>query len=209
MLACDIAQFNGDASYWHMNVTDEFQVREVMESVKNRFGPITVLVNCAAVFGQRPTCRPGADDEWFRLMATNVCGVYYCSKYALLQMAQAGTGSIINVAPSEEIVGAPNVSSLIAFRNAKRAVLSVEESSNAFRKIRFNSICLGNIETDHYGIPEQPTKHWENLSDWISNRTMDSLEDLAQGVLYLASDESHQMMRNELIIDDRYAGRRS
>jgi NAD(P)-dependent dehydrogenase (short-subunit alcohol dehydrogenase family) len=201
-LAGEIEQADGQVGYWHLDVTDESQVREVMDSVRSRFGPISVLVNNLAISERPLRCTSGIEEEWDRLMAVNVNGVYYCSKYALIQMAQAGSGSIINVAPSSDIVGAPAISALVAVRSSMRQAPALTPVC-----IRVNSVYLGNLETDSLGIPQQAYTCGQTLFDWNSQRTVESIKDIALGVLYLASDDSEQMMRTELIIDDRYAGR--
>ncbi len=207
----EICQAGGTVGYWHLDVSKEDAVRDVMASVKAKFGPITVLVNNAGISGvDKPTHEIDSKD-WDRLMAVNVNGVFYCTKHVLPQMMEAGVGSIVEVSSIYGIVGAPDVPPYHASKGAVRMMAKTDALIYAPKGIRVNSVHPGFIMTP---MVENFLKSKGDLE--AGRKMVDALHplghmgepmDIAYGVLYLASDESKFVTGTELVIDGGYTAR--
>lgn len=204
----EICREGGTAGYWHLDVSNELQVEEVARMVKAKYGSITVLVNNAGIAGVDKPTHEIASEEWDKLMAVNVKGVFFCTKHALRQMLKNGGGSIINLSSIYGIVGAPDVPPYHASKGAVRMMTKTDALLYAPKGIRVNSVHPGFIWTpmvEGYlkGAPE-------------GRKALDALhplghigeaDDVAYGVLYLASDESKFVTGTELVIDGGYTAK--
>lgn len=206
-----IRQAGGTAAYWHLDVSKEDEVSRVMQEVRETFGPVTVLVNNAGVAGANKPTHELTVEEWDWLMDINVKGVFLCSKHALKQMLDAKKGSIINLSSIYGLVGAGDVPPYHASKGAVRLMSKNDALIYAPHGIRVNSVhpgfiwtpmvdgfanSLGDVETVRKGLDAlHPLGH------------IGEPNDIAYGVLYLASDESKFVTGAELVIDGGYTAR--
>jgi NAD(P)-dependent dehydrogenase (short-subunit alcohol dehydrogenase family) len=210
-LVKNIQANGGTADYWHLDVSDESQVQSVMADVASKFGNISILVNNAGISGiNKPTHEISAD-EWNHLMGINVNGVFFCTKHALPSMMANGKGSIINLSSIYGIIGAPDVPPYHASKGAVRMMTKTDALIYAPKKIRVNSVhpgfiwtpmvenylkASGDLEAGKLAVGQlHPLGH------------MGEVDDIAYGVLYLASDESKFVTGTELVIDGGYTAR--
>src|SRR5262249_52483525 len=155
----------------------------------------------------KPTHEISAD-EWNHLMHVNVNGVFYCTKHALKQMLVEEKGTIINLSSIYGLVSAPDIPAYHASKGAVRLMTKTDALLYATKGIRVNSVHPGFIWTplvEHYLAAH---------GDVAKGRaTLDSLhpighvgepDDIAYGVLYLASDEAKFVTGAELVIDGGY-----
>jgi NAD(P)-dependent dehydrogenase (short-subunit alcohol dehydrogenase family) len=99
---------NGAARFWGLDTSSEDQVKQVFSEIRNTFGKIDVLVNNAGIAGANKPTHELTLEEWERVMAVNVQGVFLCTKHVIPYMREAGGGSIINLSSIYGIVGAPD-----------------------------------------------------------------------------------------------------
>jgi len=160
-----------------------------------------VLVNNAGII-IRKSIEETSVEEWDRTQAINVRGVFLGTKFAIPAMRQAGGGSIINISSIAGLVGSTyGAASYIASKGAVRLFTKATAIQHAKDNIRCNSIHPGPIETlmiqntleDHAFLQERLHR--------IPLGRIGRVEDVAYGVLYLASDESSYVTGSELVID--------
>ncbi|MBE9047482.1 glucose 1-dehydrogenase [Pleurocapsales cyanobacterium LEGE 10410] len=210
-LAQKIAQDGGEAEYWHLDVSQESQVQQVFGEVSQKWGKIDILVNNAGISGvDKPTHEITAE-EWNKLMAINVNGVFFCTKHAIPIMMNHGGGSIINLSSIYGLVSAPDIPAYHASKGAVRLMTKTDALLYAKDKIRVNSVHPGFIWTPLVD------KYLQQQGDVESGRKkLDSLhpighigepDDIAYGILYLASDESKFVTGSELVIDGGYTAK--
>ena len=208
LLVTKIRSAGGTAEYWHLDVSDESQVQSVMENVVSRLGNISILVNNAGTSGiNKPTHEVSAD-EWNHLMGINVNGVFFCTKYALPSMMANGKGSIINLSSIYGIISAPDVPPYHASKGAVRMMTKTDALIYAPHRIRVNSVHPGFIWTP------MVENYLKTSGDLEAGKAavgklhplghMGEVDDIAYGVLYLASDESKFVTGTELVIDGGY-----
>src|SRR2546428_3686579 len=94
----------GEATYMHLNVTSEADWRAAVDTAERRYSQLHVLVNNAGIL-IRKSIEETTEDDWDRIMAVNVKGVFLGTKYAIPAMRRAGSGSIINISSTAGVVG--------------------------------------------------------------------------------------------------------
>ncbi|MBM3225386.1 MAG: glucose 1-dehydrogenase [Candidatus Tectomicrobia bacterium] len=197
----EIRAAGGEAAYVHLNVTSESDWQAAVNTAVQRYGKLTTLVNNAGIL-IRKGIEETTEDDWDRIMGVNVKGVFLGTKHAIPAMRQAGGGSIINISSIAGLVGNPNGSSAYtATKGAVRLFTKATAMQHAKDNIRCNSVHPGPIETDMMrDVLDDPTLRAERLQR-IPLGKAGTAEDIAYGVLYLASDESSYVTGSELVID--------
>lgn len=202
-----------EAQYWHVDVSNEDSVRASMDEVVARFGAIDVLVNNAGISGANKPTHEISESEWDRVQEVNVKGVFFCTKHALLHMRSAGRGSIINLSSIYGLVGAPDVPPYHASKGAVTLMSKTDALLYAADGIRVNSVHPGFIWTPmvaHHltasGATDLDIARAE-LGKLHALGHIGEPDDIAWGVVYLASDESKFVTGAELVIDGGYTAR--
>jgi NAD(P)-dependent dehydrogenase (short-subunit alcohol dehydrogenase family) len=211
--AAAINDAGGKAAFWHLDVTDEAQVKSVIGEVVRDFGKLDVLVNNAGIAGvNKPTDQIDAAD-WDKVINVNVRGVFLCTKHAIAPMRGAGGGSIINLSSIYGLVGGPDVPPYHASKGAVRLMTKTDALLYAADKIRVNSIHPGYIWTpmvEGFGRSQGATDmdaFRAQVGALHPLGHMGEPDDIGWGVVYLASDESKFVTGSELVIDGGYTAR--
>jgi NAD(P)-dependent dehydrogenase (short-subunit alcohol dehydrogenase family) len=201
---------NGEkAEFFHLDTSNENQVKEVFARVNELFGGIKVLVNNAGVSGPNKPTHEIDLEEWQNLLNINVNGVFLCTKHVIPAMKKGKGGSIINLSSIYGIVGAPDLPAYHASKGAVRLMTKTDALLYAADKIRVNSIHPGYIWTP---LVESLARETSGGVEEF-RRKLDALHpighvgqpsDIAYGALYLASEESAFMTGSELVIDGGY-----
>ncbi|MCF3974692.1 SDR family NAD(P)-dependent oxidoreductase [Paracoccus salsus] len=210
---CEAIAAQGDtAEFWHLDVSDEAEVRAVFDAVADRFGQIDVVVNNAGISGvNKPTDEIDADD-WRKVIEVNVNGVFYCTKAAIPHMKKAGGGSIINLSSIYGLVGAPDLPPYHASKGAVRLMTKTDALLYAREGIRVNSVHPGFIWTPLVQAIAQASDEGEDafrkgLDDLHPVGHVGEPEDIAAGIAYLACDDAKFVTGSELVIDGGYTAR--
>ncbi len=194
------------------DVTREDQVRAALDQAAKELGGLHVLVNNAGIEGANQPTHELPLQEWERVMAVNVTGVFLCTKHAIPHLRAAGGGSIVNISSIYGIVGGGDVPPYHAAKGAVRTMSKNDALTYAPDRIRVNSLHPGFIFTamvkrhaQHSGLPEEAVRqHLDSLHPLGGTGTPD---DIAWGVVYLASDQARWVTGSELVIDGGYTAR--
>jgi NAD(P)-dependent dehydrogenase (short-subunit alcohol dehydrogenase family) len=197
----EIRAAGGEATYVHLNVTSEADWRAAVATAERLYGHLHILVNNAGIL-IRKGIEETTEDDWDRIMAVNVKGVFLGTKHAIPAMRRAGSGSIINISSTAGLVGSPGGSSAYtATKGAVRLFTKATATQHARDNIRCNSVHPGPIATDMIKDTLENRELWEQRLQRLPMRRVGTPEDVAYGVLYLASDESSFVTGSELVID--------
>lgn len=207
----EIEQAGGSAKYWELDVSAEAQVEQVLQEVVAHFGGLDILVNNAGIAGVNKPTHEVTEEEWDKVMAINVKGAFFCTKHAVPHMKRRGGGSIINLSSIYGLVGAADVPPYHASKGAIRLMTKTDALLYASDGIRVNSVHPGYIWTP---MVENHLRATGNLEEGIKAIAalhplghMGEANDVAYGILYLASDESKFVTGSELVIDGGYTAR--
>lgn len=208
----EIKKAGGTARYWSLDTADEENVRAVFTDVVAQFGPITVLVNNAGISGVNKPTHEVTHEEWVKVINVNVNGVFYCTKHVIPIMRKAGGGSIINLSSIYGLVGAADLPPYHASKGAVTLMTKNDALFYAQDGIRVNSVHPGFIWTplvEQLGkeSPEGVDAFRKELDSRHPLGHVGQPEDIANGILFLASEESRFMTGSELVIDGGYTAR--
>jgi NAD(P)-dependent dehydrogenase (short-subunit alcohol dehydrogenase family) len=202
----------GDAAFWHLDVSREAEVAAVFPEVQQHFGRIDILVNNAGISGVNKPTHEITEQEWDRLMAVNVKGVFFCTKHVIAAMRAAGGGSIINLSSIYGLVGAGDVPPYHASKGAVRLMSKNDALIYAADRIRVNSIHPGFIETPMvdrfvHEVPAEEQAVRQQIAALHPLGHIGEPDDIGWAIVYLASDEAKFITGTELVIDGGYTAR--
>jgi 3(or 17)beta-hydroxysteroid dehydrogenase len=208
--AAEIRKLGGSAVPIPHDVASETDWGRVIQSTLDAFGTLDVLVNNAGVIFYKKI-EDTSLFEWRRLMSVNLDGVFLGVKFAMEAMKKTGGGSIINISSVAGLVGNPNAAAYHASKGAVRLftkAAAIEFSKAGYNyNIRVNSIHPGVINTAMADELKHDENKYQTALSWHPIGHFGEPEDVAYGVLYLASDESRFMTGAELVIDGGWTAR--
>ena len=197
----EIHEAGGEATYVHLDVTREDDWRTAVNTAIDRYGKLDILVNNAGIL-IRKGIEDTTEEDWDRIMGVNAKGAFLGTKHSIPAMRQAGGGSIVNISSTAGLVASPSGSaSYTASKGAVRLLTKSTAVQYAKEGIRCNSIPPGPIDTDM--IQEtltDPAKLEERMQRLPMGR-VGTADEIAYGVLYLASEEASFVTGSELVID--------
>ena len=211
-IAAEIVKAGGKATYLHHDVTSEDEWIGVIARIKTDHGRLDILVNNAGIGLGAPSITTMSLADFRRQQAINVEGVFLGMKHGLMLMREAGHGgSIINMSSVAGLKGSPGLAGYCATKGAVRLITKAValECGAAHDGVRVNSVHPGIIETPIWltvmpmGEPgANAPPDLDAVSAMAVPLGVKGLpEDIAQGVLWLASDESRYVTGSELVID--------
>jgi len=202
-----------EASLHVADVADETAVSRVVDEIVGRFGRIDVLVNNAGISGVGDILET-SPELWDEVMRVNVRGVYLMTRAVLPTMIEQRSGSIVNVSSA---IAETGLARRVSYAASKGAVLALTRSLQvdcAPHGVRVNAVLPGTIMTpfverylrDSYDDPE------EGLRAIRARQLTGDLgrpEDVAQAVLFLASDDARFVLGSGLAVDGGLSGTRA
>ena len=212
-VAAEIEAAGGKAIFIEHDVAQEDAWREIIAAIRARHGRLDVLVNNAGIGLSGPVTEMRLED-WRRQTAINLDGTFLGVKHGLPLMREGGGGSIINISSIAGIKASGNVSGYCATKGAVRLFTKsiALECAAARDGVRVNSVHPGIVETAIWDTLIGTTEDGSNGRP--RGATLDAAtattiplgykgtpEDIAAGILWLASDESRYVTGTELIID--------
>jgi NAD(P)-dependent dehydrogenase (short-subunit alcohol dehydrogenase family) len=198
-----IAAKGGEASFVATDVSDDESVRAAVEHTVETFGALHVLYNNAGISpAEDDGPEQTTDDTWAQVLDVNVTGIARCCRHGIPQLLASGGGSIVNVASFVAHMGAATPQ--IAYTASKGAVVAMTReiaTIYARRGIRANALCPGPVLTPLLAkFLSDDALRQRRLVHIPMGRFGEPIE-IANGALFLASDESSFMTGQSLIID--------
>ena len=207
--ACKIRDAGGMADYWHLDVTNEREIKQVFAAINTRFGRIDVLVNNAGIGGPNKPTHEITEEEWDRLIAVDLKGVFLSTKHVIPYLKANGGGSVINLSSIYGLVWGADAPPYHAAKGAVRLMAKNEALLYAADGIRVNSIHPGFIWTPLVEriAAEMPGGSAAFRKELDSKHPIGHIgepDDVGWGIVYLASDEAKFITGSELVIDGGY-----
>ena len=172
------------------------------------FGTVTILVNNAGV-GVAGTILTTSEDDWDRIFAVNVKGIFHCSRAAIPKMIEQGGGAIVNVSSIAAIVAVVDRAAYGASKGAVLALTKAMAADHVKDNIRVNCVCPGTVDTpwvermvQSYADPEDARRKM------VARQPVGRLgtpEEIAGAILYLASPDAGFVTGSALIIDGGFS----
>ncbi|RYP87489.1 3-oxoacyl-ACP reductase [Nocardioides guangzhouensis] len=197
------------ATFVQVDVTDKEQVEALFRTAKDTYGSVDIAFNNAGISPPEDDSILDTDlDAWRRVQEVNLTSVYLCCKAALPHMLEQRSGSIINTASFVAVMGA--ATSQISYSASKGGVLSMSrELGVQFARdgVRVNALCPGPVNTPL--LQELFAKDPERAARRLVHVPMGRFaepEEMANAVLFLASDESSFITANTFLVDGGISG---
>ena len=199
----EINETVGECLFLRMDVTSEDEWQQAVASTLARFGKLDVLVNNAGI-GDTGKVEDTTVEAWDRVMDVNAKGVFLGTKAAIPELRRSGGGSIINISSQVGLVGTETASPQYqASKGAVRMLTKATAIQYADDRIRVNSVHPGPIITPMLEASDDGEMDQILLSR-IPLKKYGEPDNVAFGVLLLASDESCFMTGSEMVIDGGY-----
>lgn len=195
--------------YVPVDVTAEEEVRRLYEITRETYGRVDIAFNNAGISPpEDASILETGIEAWRRVQDVNLTSVYYCCKYALPHMLEAGKGSIINTASFVAVMGA--ATSQISYSASKGGVLALSRELGvefARRGVRVNALCPGPVNTPLLRelFAADPERAARRLVHIPLGRFAEP-EELAAAVAFLASDDSSFMTASTFLVDGGISG---
>jgi len=205
-----VKELGAEAALVAADISQETDARSISQSAVERFGGIDILVNNAADFTQKNVEQAELAD-WQKVLGVNVIGTALVSKHAIPHMKARG-GSIVNIASMSAVIAQPDFATYNASKGAILTMTKCMALDLAPFNIRVNSICPGCIltsasyrEIERLGLT---VEQWRDRAAPLHmlNRLGEPRE-VANAVLFLASDEASFITATHLMVDGGYTGR--
>lgn len=198
------AEFGQAALYCHLDVTDDAGWATTINAVTGRFGGLDILVNNAGVSGSAYEDVLDAD-AWHKVMGVNATGVFLGMRHAIPAMRARGGGSIVNLSSISGFVGQHRIH--LSY-NASKGAVRIMSKSAAVQfgrdKIRVNSVHPGWMPPMRTsGATAEPGLRAEMMKRIPLGRPGE-VDEVANAVLFLASDEASYITGTELVVDGGY-----
>jgi len=187
-----------------VDVAQSASVRSMIDATIRDLGRLDVLINNAG-YGIPGSVVETSEDDWDKLMAVNVNGVFFGCKYAIPVMKQQGGGVIVNTASIVANVGIRNRAAYCASKGAVAALTRAMALDHVNDNIRVNCVAPGTIDSPYFeDIIRKSERPQELRRELEARQAMNRLgqpEEIANAFLFLASDESSFSTGSMLIVD--------
>lgn len=190
----------GDAIFVKLDVTQEQDWIDAVAATVAAYGTLNVLVNNAGS-GARYTVEETTEEAWDGQMDVHGKGTFLGTKYAIPEMLKAGGGSIVNISSIYGLVGSPTSTAYHAGKGAIRLLTKSTAVQYAADNVRANSIHPGYCRTPLTARSYENERHFTWINEQIPIGRVGNADDIAYGIVFLASDESSFMTGSELVID--------
>lgn len=206
--AADIADggagTEGSIAFHRTDVTSEDSVAGLMAAVADKDGKLDVLVNAAGIEIEK-TVEETSLEDWNRIFAINVTGMFLTSKHALPLLRKAGGGSIVNFGSYDGFIADPSLAAYCATKGAVHALTRAMACDHGPENIRVNAVCPGYIDTPMLQSFFGSAGDIESLKSEVRHihpvRRYGTPEDVANLVNWLAGDEARYASGQLWVLD--------
>lgn len=189
------------ALFIKIDVTDSEAVQAMIAQTVTKFGRLDVMFANAGIAADAPVDEL-EESAWQRTIDINLSGVYLCDKYAIQQFLKQGGGVIVNCGSIHSHVGKRGVTAYAAAKGGVKLLTQTLSVDYGDKGIRVNAVCPGYIDTPL--LKDIPDDIKEKLVALHPMGRLGRAEEVANAVLFLASDEASFVTGSSLMVDGGY-----
>ena len=197
-----IAEAGGDADFFCVDVSDETQTEAMVDRCLQRFGRLDCAVNNAGIAGPMGNLENIDLQDWNRVLAVNLTGIFLCMKHEIPRMRAQGGGSIVNMSSGAGLIATPGLS---AYSASKHGILGITRSAaveNARLGIRINAVCPGSIDTPMLRASMEADPAVEKMiRASMPIGRLGEAEEIAEAAVWLCSDRASLVTGHSLGVD--------
>jgi NAD(P)-dependent dehydrogenase (short-subunit alcohol dehydrogenase family) len=203
-VVAQIESIGGEAMFIQSDVRLADDCRSAVEQTLDRYGKVDVLFNNAGVFHPKtvPEC---TEEEWDETIDSSLKGAFLMSKYVLPSMIEQGSGSIIHTSSGWGILGGDEAAAYCAAKGGLVVMAKAMAIDHGRDGIRVNCVCPGDVLTPMlHDDAEKRGMTWDDYETGGMQRPLGrigTVDEIADAVLFLASDESSFVTGESLVVD--------
>jgi NAD(P)-dependent dehydrogenase (short-subunit alcohol dehydrogenase family) len=201
----ELKKSGAEAASRRTDVSRTGEVQELIAFTVQTFGKLDCAVNNAGIQGELASTADCTEENWDRIVDTNLKGVFLCMKFELREMLRRGSGAIVNIASNFGVVGSAQMPAYSASKHGVVGLTKTAAIEVAARGIRVNAVCPGPTLTP---LVEAIIKDTPGIIDAINSRQpigrMGSPEEIAHAVAWLCSDEATFVIGGIFPVDGGY-----
>jgi len=196
-----IEEKEGKALFIHTDVSNPDDVQQMVKLSVDKFGKIDILVNNAGYMAPGLPLVDISEEQWHETIDITLTGTFLCSKYAIPEMKKTGAGVIVNVSSVGGIVAFADNPAYLAAKGGVNQLTKGIAVDYADAGIRANAICPGTIYTEGTAWALEDPKVAARIEQYTLMGRQGSADEIADAILFLASDESSFMTGSIVVVD--------
>ena len=200
-----IRQSGAECLFVRSDVSVEADVKALIDKIVASYGRLDVVFNNAGIDSPMKPLHEQSVEDFDKLMAINVRGLFLCMKYQIQQMLTQGAGVIVNNSSLGGIVGFAGVSPYIASKHAVMGLTRSAALDYAKQGIRINAVNPGFIATEMMNRATTTGVTLEQFASIVPMGRMGQSEEIAATVVFLCSDAASYITGQSLLVDGGYA----
>ena len=197
-----IEQTGGEARFFAADVSKAAQVEKLIQDVVAAYGRLDCAHNNAGIEGVLANTEEYPEDQWEKVIAVNLEGVWLCMKYQIPQMLAQGGGSIVNTASGAGLIGVAGMSAYVASKHGVVGLSKTAALEYAKSNIRVNSVCPGLIQTP---MVERITGNSPQMGEaLVASEPIGRVgqpQEIAESVVWLCSDSASFVTGHAMSVD--------
>ena len=203
-----VGRANVKVDVFQVDVSDEKEVKELIAFAVDRLGSLDLAFNNAGISGTVCKTADYPTENWDKVLAVNLTGVWYCMKYELQHMISRGGGSIVNTASVAGLVGMSNASAYVAAKHGVVGLTKCAALEYAKSNIRINAVCPGGVETNMtLSADDELPGFLDKLAKLEPLGRLAQPGEVANAVVWLCSDRASFVTGHAMAVDGGYVTR--
>lgn len=201
-----IQKAGGEAIFVKADVSQEADVDALVKETVERYGRLDCAVNNAGIDGDAALTADCSKQNWDRVIATNLTGVFLGMKYQIPQMLKQGGGAIVNTASTMGLVAHENIPAYVASKHGVVGLTKATALEYVRNNIRVNAICPGNTRTavlDH--VMKDMPEIYQTLMAATPIGRLAEPDEIAKAIVWLCSDAASYCTGHALVVDGCYS----
>jgi NAD(P)-dependent dehydrogenase (short-subunit alcohol dehydrogenase family) len=190
-----------EVEFLEIDVSREAEVRALMQAAITRFGRINVAVNNAGIETKLAPVQDATEEDFDRVMGTNLKGMWLAMKYEIRHMLEQGGGSIVNMSSSAGVTGIANIALYTASKHGIVGLTKATALELAAANIRVNAVAPGPVRTGLLSRMLDGKVSLEEIASRVPMGRISEPREIAEAILWLASDAASFVTGHTLIVD--------
>lgn len=197
-----IKQAGGEATFIKANVSQEAEVEALIAKTAETYGRLDCAYNNAGIAGRTARVADDTEENWDRILAINLKGVWLCLKYEILQMLKQGGGAIVNTASGAGLIGVRRTGAYVASKHGVVGLTKTAALEYAKSNIRVNAVCPGPIDTPM--LRGASDRVIDAMAAAQPNGRLGQPQEIAEAVVWLCSDAASFVTGHPMPVDGGY-----
>lgn len=197
-----IKQAGGEATFIKADVSQEAEVEALVAKTAETYGRLDCAYNNAGIAGRTARVADDTEENWDRILAINLKGVWLCLKYEIPQMLKQGGGAIVNTASGAGLIGVRRTGAYVASKHGVVGLTKTAALEYAKSNIRVNAVCPGPIDTPM--LRGASDRVIDAMAAAQPNGRLGQPQEIAEAVVWLCSDAASFVTGHPMPVDGGY-----